>query len=392
MIGAEDRMTKGNAMRKLAKAGLIKCRAKSILLAALACTLPALADDWTYDSTAGTITDGVWTFNATVASGNKMTVGTCVTYPGSLSLLDFSKPVKGADDNVYTIKTLNTAMVTFSRTGGRPEESTDKGMAAKVGELRLPATGLISIGQGAFCRTSNCTNVVNYLPDSVTGIGYSAFAYCGAKQDLFLRGINGSADRGIFYSSKITSVTFGPRFTTMGETSNKLSPFQSCGSITNIVFDPKSSGITLPQYSFRATITLKQPLVLYGVTTINSSAFSNCKVSSIIFDDGIQSIGTLANVTTLTEVRFLGAPPTSQSGTFADYNQGTAMVTTYIPYKYRQQWWQYAAGYDPEKSDAENELCIQLTGTTFSGTYATTPSNRPLLLADKPSGLMFFVR
>ena len=126
--------------------------------------------------------------------------------------------------------------------------------------------------------------------------------------------------------------------------------------------------------------------------SVNSGAFSGCKVSSITFDDGIQSIGTLANVTTLTEVRFLGAPPTSQTGTFADYNQGTAKVTTYIPYKYRQQWWQYADGYDPEMSDAEKESLIQLKGTTFSSTYATTPSKRPLLLADKPSGLMFFVR
>ena len=100
--------------------------------------------DWLYDSAAGTISDGVWTFNATV-SGTQMTVGTCTNYPSALSLLDFSKPVKDASETVYTIKALNTAMVTFSRTGGRPEESTDKGMAQMVGELRLQASGLTSI-------------------------------------------------------------------------------------------------------------------------------------------------------------------------------------------------------------------------------------------------------
>ena len=68
------------------------------------------------------------------------------------------------------------------------------------------------------------------------------------------------------------------------------------------------------------------------------------------------------------------------------------MITTYIPYKYRQQWWPYADGYDPEMSDAQKEELIKLEGTTFSSTYATTPSKRPLLLADKPSGLMFFIR
>ena len=393
MIDDKDRKTKGDAMRKLAKTGLVKCRAQSILLAALAVAFPALAADWTYDSTAGTITDGVWTFNATVASGNKMTVGTCVTYPGSLSLLDFAKPVKDADDNVYTIKELNTAMVTFSVTGGKPESSTDKGMAAKVGELRLPASGLTTIGQGAFCRTSNCTNVVNYLPDTVTGIGNSAFAYCGAKQDLFIRGLSGGTGRGIFYSSKITSITFGPGFKTIGDTSNKMASFQSCSSITNVVFSPESSGISFPANAFRCKAKLTQPLILYGATSVASSVFDSWQIPSITFDKGIQAIGTLTNVTMLAEVRFLGGPPSSPA-TFANYGvpPKTATITTYIPYKYRQQWWPYAAGYDPELSGAAKEMLIQLKGTTFSSTYATTPSKRPLLLADKPSGLMFFVR
>ncbi len=363
---------------------------KVLVLASVALVFPVFAADWLYDSTAGTITDGVWTFNATVTD-NKMTVGTCTVYPAEVSLLDFSKPVKDADYNEYTIKALNTAMVTFSRTGGRPEESTDKGMAAKVGELRLPATGLTSIGQGAFCRTVNCTNVVNYLPDSVASIGNSAFAFCGAKQDLFLRGLNGNANRGVFYSTKIKSVTFGPGFKGISEASNKMRPFQGCSGITNIVFSPESSGITFVNNAFACTLT--QPLVLHGVLSLDNAAFSGCKIPSIVFDNGIESIGTLSGVTTLTNVCFLGAPPSSQSGTWADYNQAaTTTVTTYIPYKYRQQWWSYADGYDPEMSDAQKESLIQLTGTTFSSTYATTTAKRPLLLADMPDGIVIIFR
>ena len=372
----------------------MKLFAFEVAIAASLFAMSSLAEDayWTYAG--GTITDGVWTFNATVVSDNKMTVGTCVTYPGSVSLLDFSKPVKDADDNVYTIKALNTAMVTFSRSGGRPGDSSDKGMAAKVGELRLPATGLTSIGEGAFCRTANCTNVVNYLPDSVTSIGNSAFAFCGAKRDLFLRGFSGSTGRGIFYSCGITSITFGPGFKGIGDTSNTMASFQSCSSITNVVFDPAGANITLSADAFRCGPTLKQPLVLYGVKSVASSAFTNWKIPSITFDNGIQSIGTLTKVTTLTEVRFLGAPPTSQTGTFADYNQGTtATVKTYIPHAYRQQWWQYADGYDPAMTDAQKERLIQydpLGGTTFSSTYASTPAKRPLLIAEK-SWIVAFV-
>lgn len=98
---------------------------KVVVLASVALVFPVFADDWLYDPSAGTISDNVWTFNATVTD-NKMTVGTCTDYPAEISLLDFSKPVKDADYNEYTIKALNTAMVTFSVTGGKPESSTDK--------------------------------------------------------------------------------------------------------------------------------------------------------------------------------------------------------------------------------------------------------------------------
>ena len=364
-----------------------------VALAAFVFTVSAYAADWTYDSGAGTITDDVWTFNATVTSDNKMSVGTCVTYPDTLSLLDFSKPVKDADDNVYTIKALNTEMVTFSVTGGKPESSSDKGMAAKVGELRLPATGLTSIGQGAFCLTVNCTNVVNYLPDSVTSIGNSAFAYCGAKRDLFLLGFSGSTGRGIFYSSKITSITFGPGFKTIGDTSNKMSSFQSCSSITNVSFSPESSGISFPPNAFRCKAKLTQPLILYGATNVASSAFDSWQIPSITFDKGIRGIGTLTNVTMLAEVRFLGGPPSSPA-TFANYGipPKTGTITTYVPYKYRQQWWPYADGYDPDLPAAAKEELIKLKGTTFSSTYATTPSKRLLLLESMPPGLSVVIR
>lgn len=138
---------------------------------------------------------------------------------------------------------------------------------------------------------------------------------------------------------------------------------------------------------------MTQPLILYGVKSIASSAFENWKIPSITFDNGIETIGTFMSVTTLTEVHFLGTPPASQTGTWADYGQSTSTtVTTYIPYKSRQQWWPYADGYDPEMSDAQKESLIQLTGTTFSATYATIPAKRLLLLADKPDGFTIIFR
>lgn len=338
------------------------------IIAALAAGFTSFAEDdhWTYNSGTGTISDGLWTFNATVASDNTITVGTCTNYPASLSTLDFAKPVQDAGGTQYTIKKLDTKMASFSDgDAARPENSTAKAEALKVGELRLPASGLTSIGKGAFCHLDNCTNVVNYLPDSVRSIDYSAFAYCAARRDLFLRGLSGKAVRGIFYSSKIKSVTFGAAFTGISESSNKLRPFQGCSGITNIVFSPESSGITFTNNAFQCTLT--QPLVLYGVKRINNAAFEDCTIPSITFADGIANFGTLYKVGGLKEVHFLGAPPTSQSGTWADYGQGTSIVTTYIPSKFLAQWKPYAANGE-----------IKKINTTFSSTYATNPSKRPL--------------
>jgi len=343
----------------------------------------AAADTWTYDSSAGTISDGEWTFNATV-SGANLTVNAVTNYPQTCSTLNFAKPVNGN----YTIVTLNPHFPKYTNThdlGYRPGDLAETEACTRVGELILPKTGLTSISAGAFAHCSNLTNIVNYLPDSVTSIGNSAFAYCHVEQDLFLRGLRGKANRGIFYSSKIKSVTFGPRFTGISETSNSMRPFESCSHITNIVFSPESSGITFVNNAFKCA--LAQPLVLYGVQSLNNSAFSGCSVSSITFDRGIENIGTLSGVTGITEIRFLGEPPTSwptradlaaqppESYTFADYGEARSsdVITTYVRWKYKAAWYPYAANGD-----------INLRTSTFSAQCATNPLKRKLLFDEMP--------
>ena len=347
------------------------------IIVALVVGFAAFAEDdhWTYDSAVGTISDGVWTFSATV-SGTSLTVNAVTGYPETRSVLDFAKPVRDAGWNNYVIVKLNPhfAHKKANTDGGyRPGDLEASEASTKVGELILPQTGLTAINAAAFAYCSNLTNIVNYLPDSVSSIGNSAFAHCPAKQDLFVRGISGGTGRGIFYGAGIRSITFGRRFKTIGDTSNGMGSFQNCASVTNIVFDPESSNINLPVNAFRDALTLKQPLVLYGVTNLNSSAFSNCKVSSITFDKGIKYIGTLSGVSGLTEVHFLGTPPTSQSGKWADYGQGTdKTVTTYVPSKFLVQWKPYAAGGE-----------IRKKSSTFSSAYATEPAKRPLLYEGK---------
>lgn len=370
-----------------------------VTLAVFVFTISACAADWIYDSTAGTITDGVWTFNATVASDNKMTVGTCTDtgYPDSVSLLDFSKPVKDSDENIYTIVKLDTQ---FSNNASQYQDAVAKtDGASRIGELILPVAGLTTIGNGAFGCCAALTNVVNFLPDTVTSIGSAAFVQNGnLKADLFLIGLDGTLAQNAFSAcSKIKSVTFGPKFKGTGG-GNKSAPFQGCSGLTNVVFSPESSGIVLANNAFNAGATYTQPLVLYGVTEIRRAVFGSVKVASITFDKVIRSINTetsnksyppFAGNSTLNEIHFLGAPPNTFDINFYLPNQ---KISVYIPYKYRQQWWPYADGYDPEMSDAEKEQLIKREGTTFSSTYATTPAKRPLLLADMPPGLIIVIQ
>ena len=373
-------------------------------LAAIAFALPALADDWLYDSAAGTIADGVWTFSASVASGNKMTVKTCTGCPSELSTLDFSKPVKDANETVYTIVALGvnvTSKTGRSLFGETTNYWKDNSMVngGTLAELILPSAGLKTINTGAFCKCTALTNIVNFLPDSVTSVGSAAFQEVHAKCDLYANGVAGTIGRLCFKGSYIRSVHFGKGLTTLGNDSNGQGSFEGCNYLTNIVFHPEGSGITIQKsaLSMGSVITLKSDLALYGVKTINSGAFSRINLGghSVVFDKGLQS-GITAAVTGLSnfnEVHFLGAPPANQTGTFADYGQSTSTkITTYIPYKYRQQWWQYADGYDPEMTDTEKEQLIKREGTTFSSTYATTPSKRPLLLADMPPGLVIIIQ
>lgn len=362
----------------------------SMILAAFAFAGAALAadDHWTYDPSANTISDGEWTFNATV-SGTSMTVGSVVDeegigYPSAVSTLDFSKPVRDASYTAYTIVTLNTQ---FSTSGSdKYENATAKNDgASRIGKLILPETGLASIGAGAFGCCSALTNVVNFLPDSVTSVGIGAFVKSASiKGDLRLIGLVGNISKSAFSAcTGIKSVEFGPSFKGT-DGGNKTAPFQGCSGLTNVVFSPESSGIALANNAFNANATYSQPLVLYGVVSMGRVVFGSVKVSSITFDNGIRSMNmetdyaSFAKNSSLREVHFLGKPPSMQSVKWADYVPGTDnTVTTYIYRRFNKtgEWSAYAA-------DGQ----IDMHDSTFSSEWATEPLKRPLLYIDKMAG------
>ena len=273
---------------------------------------------------------------------------------------------------------LNTAF--SSGTAGGTQSTAGQ----SVGKLCLPE-GVISLGAGAFGMCLNLTNVVNFIPDSVTSVGSAIFYKSGVRQDLYLRGIS-SIGRCAFTGTGIKSVEFGPNLKLVGNGSNKQGAFQNCSSLTNIVFDSHGNNIVLQNASFGISATLTQPLILYGVTNIDTEAFSvNTKFKSVTFDDGIINIAgdfPPANNTLLTEVHFLGRPPTGVSMS-AVYNTRATTITTYVKRKHAEAW----------KTYAKDEV-LNMDSSLFKADYCGTinPSYRPLLIEDKLVGTTVVVR
>jgi hypothetical protein len=360
----------------------------SVVLVLSGLTAVAAVTDayWTFDSVAQTITDGLWTFTNVTASATDLTVGACAAngFPAEFSKLDLSKPVTNAAGTSFAIKSLGTL---FGKTSDywKPGSVVTTPAGTNLCDLVLPATGLVSIGDGAFGGCLNLTNVVNFIPDSVTSVGQAIFYMTGVRQDLYLRGIS-SIGRCTFTGTGIKSVEFGPNLKWVGNDSNKHGAFQSCSSLTNIVFDPRGNNIELTAYSFAADVTLTQPLILYGVTNLNLQAFSaNTKFKSVAFDDGIINISggfPSANNTLLTEVRFLGRPPTDGSMS-AIYNTRAQTITTYINNnKYADSWTTYA-----------KDGVLDKKSSLFKADYCGSidPAFRPLLI-EKTGGTVLILR
>ncbi|MDD6994762.1 MAG: leucine-rich repeat protein [Candidatus Borkfalkiaceae bacterium] len=167
-----------------------------------------------------------------------------------------------------------------------------------------------SIGSYAFRGCSSLTSVT--IGNSVTSIGSYAFRYCSSLKSVTIgnsiTSIGSSAFDGC---SSLTSVTIGNGVTSIGS-----SAFYDCSSLTSIIVaegNPSyqsidgnlytKDGTTLIQYAIGKTATTFA--IPDGVTSIGSSAFSNCSsLTSVTIGNRVTSIGSSAfsNCCSLTSV------------------------------------------------------------------------------------------
>lgn len=109
------------------------------------------------------------------------------------------------------------------------------------------------------------SNIINItLPDSITSIGNSAFAYCSA----------------------LTQITIPNSVTSIG-----TNVFQKCKSLTQVIL---SDSITIIRSNTFAYCSALMSIVIpNGVTSIDSGAFFNCSsLTSITLHDSVTSIGS----------------------------------------------------------------------------------------------------
>lgn len=364
--------------------------------------------EWIYDHDAAIVSNELWTFNASGVAG-VITVGACVRYPLEASLLDFSASVTDASGKPFAMRTLDTQLGTV---GNYNTSSTAAGLA--VADLRLP-DGLVTIGRAAFAHLDNCTNVVNFLPDSTTAVGEYAFHYLPVSTPLILKGVVylGSGTKGsnatfTFGNSKITDVTFGPDFKELKSWSR--SAFANCTSLTNVTFDPAMSGAWVDGIrtdgfydctSLAGTVDLSGFAKLkYPTATYHGEIFKNTKVDTLVFGEGITHLESqfMSGMSYLTTVIFKGPPPLAEFE--MPYLAGVSDTQFVVTYVHKaclsvtnaagKCWLDYSAdgavnGKKPTSSQA----------TTFAAQYLASgvdPAMRPLVTLEPDMGLTIFVR
>ena len=165
-----------------------------------------------------------------------------------------------------------------------------------VTDLTIPDS-VTTIGYVAFAYCSSLTSVT--IPDSVTTIGDYAFQYCSSLTSVTIPDSVTTIGVAAFYDcTSLTSVTIPDSVTMIGEW-----VFAHCSSLTSVTIP--DSVTTIGNYTFCDCSSLTSVTIPNSVTTIGNGAFQYCSsLTSVAIPDSVTTIGYAAfyNCGSLTSV------------------------------------------------------------------------------------------
>ncbi|MBT5167155.1 MAG: leucine-rich repeat domain-containing protein, partial [Opitutales bacterium] len=124
------------------------------------------------------------------------------------------------------------------------------------------------------------------IPDSVTSIGYSAFAHCTSLTSVTIPdSVTSIGGKGFFNCTNLTSVTIPDSVTSIGDIA-----FAHCTNLTSVTIPDSVTSIGEDAFSF--CTNLNSVTIGNSVTSIGVSAFRSCtSLTSVTIPESVTSIG-----------------------------------------------------------------------------------------------------
>ena len=136
----------------------------------------------------------------------------------------------------------------------------------EITELIIP-NSVTSIGYLAFAYCKSLTSVT--IPNSVTSIGESAFVYCHLTSVTIPNSVTSMGDLTFGHCTGLTSVTIGNSVTSIGEHA-----FDGCTGLTSVTIP--NSVTSISRWAFDGCTGLTSVSIGTGINRINDRAFASC--------------------------------------------------------------------------------------------------------------------
>ena len=225
-------------------------------------------------------------------------------------------PVKTIYDKAFENKSIVSVVI--------PDSVTSIGYAAfadcsSLTSIEIPDS-VTTIGDSVFINCSSLTSIE--IPDSLTNIGIWVLAGCSSLTSVVIPNSVTTIDGGAFsYCNSLTSVVIPNSVISIGSDA-----FRDCNSLTSIEIPDSLTNIG--SWVFAGCSSLTSVVIPDGVTKIGSSAFEDCSnLTSVVIPNSVTTIdgGAFSYCNSLTSVEIPDSVTTIGNRAFLYCNSLTSV-------------------------------------------------------------------